>query len=113
MSVVEMPKSPNQVGKGEWLENDATLSVNIPATLNVQEAFSSECLNTGVMAAISKCSGEKTGDAILQKREGRVSFDCPICSGCPGCICRYGSDAGLQKHFDISNHVRRFHRETV
>ena len=31
-----MPKSPNQVGKGEWLENDAT--VNIPK-LNVQEAF--------------------------------------------------------------------------
>ena len=36
VSVVEMPKSPNQVGKREWLENDAT--VNIPK-LNVQEAF--------------------------------------------------------------------------
>ena len=38
VGVVEMPKSPNQVGKGEWLENDATLSVNIPK-LNVREAF--------------------------------------------------------------------------
>ena len=36
VSVAEMPKSPNQVGKGEWLENDAT--VKIPK-LNVQEAF--------------------------------------------------------------------------
>ena len=60
VSVVEMPKSPNEVGKGEWLGNYATLSVNIPK-LNVQEAFSSECLNTGVMAAISKCSDEKNG----------------------------------------------------
>ena len=65
------------------------------------------------MAAISKCSDEKTGDATVEKREGRVSFDCSICSGCPGCIFIYESDAGLQKHFDISNHVRRFHRETV
>ena len=38
VGVVEMPMSPNQVGKGEWLENDATLSVNIPK-LNVREAF--------------------------------------------------------------------------
>ena len=51
--------------KGEWLKNDATLSVNIPK-LNVQEAFSSECLNTGVMAAISKCRDEKTGDATVE-----------------------------------------------
>ena len=104
---VEMPKSPNQVGKGEWLENDATLSVNIPK-LNVDEAFSSECLNTGVMAAISKCSHE-TGDATVEKCDRRVSFDFPIY----GCICSYESDAGLHKHLDISNHVRRFHRENV
>ena len=61
------------------------------------------------MAAISKCSDEKTGDATVEKREGRVSFDCPIY----GCICSYESDAGLQKHLEISHHVRRFHRETV
>ena len=95
------------VGKGEWLENDATLSVSIPK-LNVLEAFSSECLNTGIMAEISKCSGEKISDATVEKREGRVSFDCPI----DGCICSYKSDAELQKHLDISNHVRRLHRES-
>ena len=92
------------VGKGEWLESDATLSLNIPK-LNVLEAFSSECLNTGVMAAISKCSDEKNGDVTV---EGRVSFDCPI----DGCICTYESHAGLQKHLDIGNHVRRLHRES-
>ena len=95
------------VGKGEWLESDATLSVNIPK-LNILEAFSSECLNTGIMAAISKCSGEKISDATVEKREGRVSFDCPI----DGCIYSYKSDAELQKHLDISNHVRRLHRES-
>ena len=134
LSVVEMPKGSNKVdtnirisgisqihnirynddgmrywkaygvGKGDWLESDATQSVNIPK-LNVLEAFSSECLNTGIMATISKCSDENTGDATVEKREGRVSFDCPI----DGCICSFDSDAELQKHLDISNHVRPLH----
>ena len=94
------------VGKGEWLENDPTLPLNIPK-LNVLEAFSSECLNTGVMAAISKCSDEN-GDVTVEKREGRVSFDCPI----DGCICTYESHAELEKHLDIGNHVRRLHSES-
>ena len=103
VSVVEMPKASSQVdtniripgisqihdisykddgirywktygvGKGEWLENDPPLSLNIPK-LNILEAFSSECPNTNVMAAISRCSDEN-GDVTVEKREGRVSFD--------------------------------------
>ena len=92
------------VGKGEWFGSGATLSLNIPK-LNVLEAFSSECLNTGVMAAIYKCTDEKNCDVTV---EGRVSFDCPI----DGCICTYESHAGLPKHLDIGNHVRRLHRES-
>ena len=136
VSVVEMPKASSQVDtniripgisqihnirykddgmrywkvysvdKGEWLENDTTLSLNIPK-LNVLEAISSEYLNTSVMAAISKCSDEN-GDVTVEKREGRVSFDCPI----DGCICTYESHAGLQKYLDIGNHVRRLPRES-
>ena len=37
-----------------------------------------------------------------------MSFNCPI----DGCICTYKSHAGLQKHLDIGNHVRRLHRES-
>ena len=60
------------------------------------------------MAAISKCNDENTGEATMEKREGRVLFDCPI----DGCICSYESDLGLQKHLDISNHAYRSHRES-
>ena len=57
------------------------------------------------MAAISKCSDEKNGDVTVKKRKGRVPFDYPT----DGCICTYESHTGLQKHLDISNHVRRLH----